>query len=608
MNTPLLRLLATLCVLSAAAGAWADDVDQWVVDLRAADAAVRRRAAEGLSKPGAAMTDAAARALVGALGDSDAGVRRFAAATLHWVGDDFQSVVRPAAPTLRRLVTGDPDPDVRRCATYALQTIDGNAPESIDALAAALDDESPPVRAAAARALGWIGPPAAATLKKVTARLADKDTHVRAMAAFALGGVLADADIYAARDAETDVHAAINALVRAIGDAELEVRRYAARSVGHIGPAAGAAEPALVNALGSDAPHLRSYALFGLSRIPLTDETLIPVLVRFMEGNDKKAPDADVFAAQALGGFSRGTAVSAVPSLLKALASSSAGVRAMAACSLGRIGDGAGGVVSALTLLLGDDAEGVRRYAAYALGELGEQAREAGPTLARCLLADVCIEVRRTVAYSLGQVGGDAEASQSALMRALAADPDAGVRRSCVVALDELARGAGIERARAALLRTLREDPDENVRSRVADAMRWHLRDQEVARALASAFHDKSPKVRARAAHSIGWKEGQGAEHVPALIGLLGDADADVRAMAAFAFGGTGPKARDAVPALMRALGDKNAPVRGYAARSLGHIGPAAREAAPALTKLKDDADPQVSDYAEWALEAVGAQ
>jgi HEAT repeat protein len=86
----------------------------------------------------------------------------------------------------------------------------------------------------------------------------------------------------------------------------------------------------------------------------------------------------------------------------------------------------------------------------------------------------------------------------------------------------------------------------------------------------------------------------------------LRDPDPKVRKKAAFTLGNIGPSDPAVLPALLEALRDKDAQVRCEAILALVKYGTQAQEAVPPLTELRDrDPDGRVRSYAAKALERL---
>jgi HEAT repeat protein len=115
-----------------------------------------------------------------------------------------------------------------------------------------------------------------------------------------------------------------------------------------------------------------------------------------------------------------------------------------------------------------------------------------------------------------------------------------------------------------------------------------------------AALKDSEPPVRAVAAWALGTLDAY--DSIPALIAALKDEDAGVRSQVAWALGAIGD--RRAVDGLVGALKDSDAGVRSQAAWALGATGD--RRANEALAAALKDANVKVRRQAAWALGAIG--
>ncbi len=208
-------------------------------------------------------------ALIAALRDSDAGVRRAAAQSLG-------NIESPRAVDGLVAVLRDDDVEVRRAAAQALGEIED--PRAVDALVAALKDPDTEVRKCAAWSLGSIEDPRAAD--GLAGALRDASPEVRKTAAWALG--------------ELELTAAPPGLIEAMRDSDPEVRKTAVWSVGQMGDAR--AVPALRNMLADASAEVRSGAIEALGEIRNADA--LQALIDAMKSNDAEVRRA---AAEALG-------------------------------------------------------------------------------------------------------------------------------------------------------------------------------------------------------------------------------------------------------------------------------------------------------------------
>ncbi len=203
------------------------------------DAQVRRTAARTLGDMGDRR---AMQALVGALADSDGEVRRWAAWGLGEIGaGDGQVTER-----LMEVLLSDPVDEVRRWAAWALGEIQND--HAVPALAAALEsDPAQEVRRWSAWALGEIQDERA--VSGLVTGLKDDWYEARRWSAWALGEI---ADSRA-------VPGLSEALLR---DESAEVRRWSAWALGEIGDPS--ANDALSKALQDESAEVRRWAIWAL--------------------------------------------------------------------------------------------------------------------------------------------------------------------------------------------------------------------------------------------------------------------------------------------------------------------------------------------------------
>ena len=389
------------------AGAWAP-MSELLESLVDPDPARRAEAARALGQVGGS-SEAARLGLAVGLEDADVGVRTAAVWALGRLGPTagelpaIETLLVDSASTVRAgaawaigqlgvkarsagpaLVAGlnDPDVDVRRRVTAALERVQPEAEACLPALLVLLGQEGAPGRAEAARVLGLMGASAPAAVPALATALGSSDPDVRREAVVALGRIGAGAE------------PAVPALVEAMADPELRWRVPDALAA--IGPAAGPASPALIEALSDPSATVRWRAALALGRIRPNEKRLGPELARLTgdpQGNVRlgavvalarveadpdlrlrtfsqalQDPNVEVRRKAADGLRRMGPeARSAVPQLVEAFDDPDDWVRVAVVNALGRVGPGSPEVVATLEAALDDRAQIVRAQAEVAL-------------------------------------------------------------------------------------------------------------------------------------------------------------------------------------------------------------------------------------------------
>ena len=177
----------TVTRVNAAVALWQIDhhakaVPALIELLRSGAAPGPYQAAVALGRLGA-EPDHAAAALIDALRQSDADVRRAAARSIGQLG-------RAAFAALKdKKALDDPDEQVR---SLVVEAVGWMGAEGVNPLIKALEDKSPAVRRAAARALGRLGPEAKAAEPALVDVVSDAKEEVRDAAAKALRRIRAE--------------------------------------------------------------------------------------------------------------------------------------------------------------------------------------------------------------------------------------------------------------------------------------------------------------------------------------------------------------------------------------------------------------------------------
>jgi HEAT repeat protein len=142
--------------------------------------------------------------------------------------------------------------------------------------------------------------------------------------------------------------------------ASAEVRWTAALALGHVGPGATAAVPALIEALDDPEPLVRLSAADALGKVGPAAGDAVPKLAEMLKTDE---PVRVIKAIRKM----RGVNLPAIPALVEALEHPDAEVRENAAEALGEIGPAARDAAPALEALREDPSEKVRQEGARAL-------------------------------------------------------------------------------------------------------------------------------------------------------------------------------------------------------------------------------------------------
>ncbi|MFA6002428.1 MAG: HEAT repeat domain-containing protein, partial [Elusimicrobiota bacterium] len=559
---------------------------------------VRSAAAEALEKYGPAAKYAVPN-LIQILGDADDSVRGHAAGALAAIGPAAAEDVVEAAR--------DANPLVRRAAFRAQADMAQRPPAFLAESIKALQDPDAKVREAAAKVAGKFGSGAKSAAPELTALLADPVSGVRSEAADALGYIGAQAQ------------SATPQLIALLSDAEMSVVNSAARALDKIGAPDEAAHPlalALERNSYSAASALKHMGLAALPEVwPELSCSTASVRVAALEILGEVGPAAasgvseverllrDPAAAVRKAAVSALAAVSgarAQAKLIRALHDQDAGIRAVAANALGKIGaSGNAAVVSELLLALKDDDAGVRYYAMDALCEL-RPGKEHMPDIAQAF-QDPAANVQKSAALALGDMGGEALPH----LLAAAASIKNSTRQAAVGGLGRLLRNAslGNKRALDGLAKTL-SDKNAEVRCAAAKELNSSVRNAKPAAAqLLAALEDPNACVRVNALAAL---EPAGAATPARMIPLLKDRDRDVRQAAARTLGKLGLAARGARSALLAGLSDDDKYVRYDAAQALPATGAAPADILPVLLKMACEDDAYAASGAMYGLRAIG--
>jgi HEAT repeat protein len=363
----------------------------------------------------ASLAAAAVPALIGALKDRFATVRRDAVKTLGKIADPRAAEALCAALA---------DKDIRWPAAESLIRI---GPPAVPWVVAALKHDSPSVREAAAHVLGDVGD--AQGEAALLHALKDRAKEVRHAAAEALGRLRGDGSV--------------DPLAAALRDGDESVRTAALAALVDIG---ARSVPALIGVLKDDDTRLRELALSGLVR--LGEPAVLPLVAVLKEGG----PDVRLCAAEALGLLRH---PGGQAPLVVALKDSRWILREAAAKALGRI-EGTG-AIDPLAEALRDPEWVVRKAAGDALKALAWQPADDGQRALRAVallewdraaalgapavealtaaVADADGHVREAAAEALGRCGDPAAV---ALLVGALGDKDPRVQRAAAIGLGRL--------------------------------------------------------------------------------------------------------------------------------------------------------------------------
>ena len=194
----------------------------------------------------------------GELNNPDKEARQRAIQSIGALGSDAGDAV----PDIARLLTDDPDDDIRLCASVALAKMAPHTKAVVPALIAALTDKLPQVRQNAINALIRLRADARAAVPALIAVMKDPENDTNAQvflhtiqegAASALGYV---------SEGTADAVPALTDVLK--GESSDHMKAAAARSLGLIGPAAKEAVPTLYETLKHKDRHVREEATITL--------------------------------------------------------------------------------------------------------------------------------------------------------------------------------------------------------------------------------------------------------------------------------------------------------------------------------------------------------
>ncbi|MBO0859413.1 MAG: HEAT repeat domain-containing protein [Chloracidobacterium sp.] len=382
--------------------------------------------------------------------------------------------------------------EVRKTAVDRLAQIRGARADEL--LIAALKDEDARVRKQAVIGLGvredkrlvW----------PLIAALTDHDWQAREQAAIALGKI--------------DYESAVESPLKALLDSEWAVREQAAQAMELVGQER--AVELLINALQDRHEQVREAAAKSLGIIG--DRRAMEPLIQALQDADEQVRKK---AIEALGLLKQSGGAGDSSISMNALGSSNAVERAIAACSLGRLG--AVDAIPALISLLGDDTP-IQPGKCWESGDWsparltfkqaspGEQAAIALASFSQPAVEPLIAalnngnpSVRRNAAWAIGEIRGGLAMDRNAAVEPLIAslgDQDSWVRVAAAFSLGEMRPLRATESLIAAL-----GDAEWRVRGMAARAL-GEMKARAALESLRSlSLHDENEQVRRKAAQAL---------------------------------------------------------------------------------------------------------
>lgn len=337
--------------------------------LQDTDVETRREALLALAAMGPDAKDAAADVLK-ALSDGDASVKNAAAFAAGKIGPDAKG----AAAELKKGLESADELHKTVCA-WALTRVEPENAEfrkqAVALLAGRLADANARVRAAATNALAEMGSSDAAVIEALAQALADSDPNIAVVAAQGL---------------ERIGEPAVATLIKALD--KPETVDFAVIALGHLGPAAKSAVPALAKLIAGGSVEARREATFALANIGADAQAVASDLAKLV-ADEQQDFAARLGATYALGKVTpaSGDVRTAVIAALKgAIAAKESELQALAAWALIQV-DPQGAETAKLTVAVLipvlKHAEPLhRKGAAEALGRLGPAAAGSAAALA----------------------------------------------------------------------------------------------------------------------------------------------------------------------------------------------------------------------------------
>ena len=307
--------------------------------------------------------------------------------------------------------------------------------------------------------------------------------EVNSMVMPKLKGIKGGVD-FGGKHAGDTTNTAVPALIAALKDTDVKVRRAAASSLGNLEDPRSV--PALIEALRDTDAEVRACAAEALGN--MEDPRAIPGLTAAIKDS---SPEVRRRAISAISNMEGGN--KPVDAFIAALSDSNAEVRETAVEALSEVQDKR--AVRPLIKLLSDPSADVRHQTAHALGNLEDPA--AAEPLAAAL-RDSDADVRSAAAQSLSQLG--LTTAPAALIEATK-DKNPDVRQNAIQALGQIRDPKSVPTLRVAL-----NDSNADVRDAAIEALS-EVRDSSALDALVAALKSSDPNVRRQAAEALGQRD-----------------------------------------------------------------------------------------------------
>lgn len=355
-----------------------------------------------------------------------------------------------------------------------------------------------------------------------------------------------------------------------------------AKVFGSIGPEARDAAPLLAKALRRDDPTLGAAVIDALGEI---GESAIPILRESLREESVPTRRGAVEALAKIG-------PPATESLARALRDADHSVRALAAEKLVHL-DPEG--IEALGQALEDASAAVRILAVRTLAQPGRNTSKLAPAIAK-RLDDGEGSVQKEAAIALGKIKAEPAVIVPPLIRALS-KKDESVSVTAREALLTVGPPA------VPILAKSLKDSARPAQTRMCAVLGQLGPDaREAVTPLIELLRLRDDTLHAAVADALTRIDGPA---VPELTKLLGHADSSLRKRSAKVLGKFGPAAKDAVPALIEMLRHEDASVRSASIQALGKIGAGAAPRLLDELRKRPDHDPLIAATAATGKPAV---